>query len=138
MPLRLKLRMDELGWSDGEVSRRTGVTRSVVTRIRNGGQLDGLTCTTAIALASGLEVSLDWLLMGSGSASAAPATAGRRPRPPVVAACDRLIVEPSSEVRIIQALQRALDGALAEARQDAGGSGDPRPRAKQQTKAPRP
>lgn len=125
LPTRLAERMAELGWSDHEVSRRTTIGRSVITRLRNGKALDGVTCHTAIILARALGVSLDWLLTGTET------TKGRRSVPvsaPVVGV--RLsdvpnIVEPTEDRRILEAVQRALQTLGVEAPKHARGSADP-------------
>ena len=123
LPVRLAGRMSELGWSDGELGRRTGLSRSVVTRIRNGSACDGLTCETAILIAGAIGVSLDWLLRGAepthGSRSVSPAV------PAVGLGNVPNIVEPTEDRRIFEAAQRALQTLLIEAAKNARDPVDP-------------
>lgn len=131
LPVRLAQRMAELGWSDGELGRQTGMVRSVVTRIRNGDAVDGLTCETAIRIASAMGVTLDWLLRGTeasnggrGGSVSAPTVGGGLGNVPD-------IVEPTEDRRILEAVQRALKTLGVEPPQDTRHAAHPPARAPQ-------
>lgn len=58
---RLKNAREEKGWSQSELSERSGVDRTVISRIESGATL---TEKQAVKLAESLEVGVEWLLKG--------------------------------------------------------------------------
>lgn len=66
---RLKNAREEKGWSQSELSERSGVDRTVISRIESGATL---TEKPAVKLSDTLEVGVEWLLKGDEEKKAYP------------------------------------------------------------------
>jgi transcriptional regulator with XRE-family HTH domain len=65
LPERLRYAMSHPPITGKELSDASGVSASVITRIRNGERIEGVTADTILKLARGLGRDPAWLLMGA-------------------------------------------------------------------------
>lgn len=142
LPKRLSDLLTAQAMTQGTLASRCGVHQSMVSRIARGERLDGITCETAIRLAKGLGVSMDYLLCGrgmprissgsDGNTKTMGRTARSSPSP------EHLIVEPSAEDLIIEAAKSIIERRRANALDTSSDRRDPRPAANKHRRSSRP